>query len=95
MGKIYCSCGEMLSDNSEANKARIIADKDFEKMMEQIIAKPADAYWLAAPYFESFYQCYHCHNLIFVLPNATLEFKPVDPESSADLVAAYLRKTSD
>ncbi len=95
MGKLLCTCGQIIFDQTDflKNKAHVIADQDYMDFFEEVENKKfMGMSGKATKYFTQLFQCANCHSLLIIRPDAdkAIFFLPRDKENSKDLLRSYL-----
>ena len=95
MGKILCTCGQIIVDQSDfiKNKAHIIADQDYVDFFEEVENKDfMETTSKARKYFNEIFQCNNCNSLIIFKrdKNKGIFFSPEKKEDSGRILRSYL-----
>ena len=95
MGKILCTCGQIIVDQSDfiKNKARIIADQDYVDFFEDVENNDfIEMTRKAKKYFNEVFQCDNCNSLIIFKQdkNKKVFFRPENDEDSSQILRSYL-----
>ncbi|MBS1626655.1 MAG: hypothetical protein JSR09_01260 [Bacteroidetes bacterium] len=95
MGKILCTCGQIIFDQSDfiKNKAHVISNQDYMDFFEEAENKNfREITGKAAKYFTEIFQCNNCNRLIIFRPDKdqAIFFIPENKENSNDILSSYL-----
>jgi hypothetical protein len=94
MGKILCTCGQIIFDQTDfiKNKAHIISDQDYMDFFEEVENNEfMEMTSKAIKYFTEIFQCDNCNRLIIFRHNEDKGtfFIPEDKENSKDILRSY------
>jgi|GEM_PF-943533 len=95
MGKILCTCGQIIVDQSDLirNKAHVIADQDYMDFFDEVEEKGfMEMTNKAVKYFNEIFQCHNCNSLLVFRQdiNEYTFFTPEDKNKSNQLLRSYL-----